>query len=116
MKDLKDMNFNEVCEKLLEQRKDFKKPMMSVFQACKNGDLDMVKYLVSQGIPITNEHLQISCTCDNLELIQYLLDNGADITDDNYYAVRLADKNGQGEVIEFLMKYCESKNIEFKWG
>jgi len=57
-------------------------------EACKTGDLDKVKELVSDGADITannNYAVQLASNNGHLDVVKYLVSLGADITvDDNF--------------------------------
>ena len=57
----------------------------NLLQACKNGDLEMVKNLVANGVNV-NERIKnmgtplfVALECSNLEIAKYLLEHEADI-------------------------------------
>ena len=82
--------------------------MQSTFvEACKSGDLEVVKYLVSQGANVTDDNnnyaVQVASMNGHLEVIKYLVSQGADVTSYNNWALRYASKNGHLEVVKYLV-------------
>ena len=75
-------------------------------EACKSGDLEAVKYLVSQGVDVqTDNNLAVQCASENghLEDVKYLVSQGADVTANGNYAVQFASENGHLEVVKYLV-------------
>ena len=70
--------------------------------ASRNGHLEVVMYLVSQG---ANVQLAIRCASMNghLEVVMYLVSQGADIQAENNEAVQLASEYAHLEVIMYLV-------------
>lgn len=43
---------------------------------CKQGNLELVKYIVKKGIKLNNEELQYACISGNLELVKFIIQEG----------------------------------------
>jgi len=77
--------------------------------ACYNGELDIVKYIVSKGVDM---HLDNNCplVCvssgGHLDVVKYLHKYGADITADNNRAIYLASYYGYMDIVKFLGLYA----------
>ena len=71
--------------------------------ACENGHIDIVKYLVEQGADIhaeSDKALVLASQFNHFEVVKYLVENGADKNNDE--ALRLARRNGHLRIIEYL--------------
>lgn len=72
--------------------------------ASKNGHLEVVKYLTSIGVDVTNvnnQSLQCACRNGHLEIAKYLVSVGA--TDTFGQALQVASQNGHLEVVKYLV-------------
>ena len=70
--------------------------------ACKSGDLEVVKYLVSQGVDVQTDNnyaVQVASENGHLEVVKYLLSQGADGRTNNNCFVKVASENGHLEVV-----------------
>ena len=65
--------------------------------ACNSGDLEGVKYFVSQGVDVraNNWAVRFASTRGHLEVVKYLVSQGVNVQGDNYYAVKCAANCGQ---------------------
>lgn len=83
-----------------------KLPKIASFYGCiintfiKNGDLDIVKYLVEKGAKIGFDTVSYAAGTGNLELVEYLIEKGAKIDND---AVDEAGKSGNLDIIKYLL-------------
>ena len=88
--------------------------MTSLLRACKAGDLDRVKYLVSLGGAwgqgTNNFVLQFALKNEHLEVVKYLVSQGADVNATGDYVLQFASENGQLEVIKYLIS--QGANIQ----
>ena len=78
----------------------------AVIEVSKNGHLEVVKYLVSQGADIkTRDNYAVRWASRNghLEVVKYLVSQGADIKTRDNYAVIWASRNRHLEVIKYLV-------------
>jgi len=84
-----------------------KLPKIASFYNCiintfiKNGDLDIVKYLVEKGAKIDESSVSYAARNGNLELVKYLVEKGAKI---GFDAVSYAAGNGNLELVEYLLE------------
>ena len=67
---------------------------------CINGNLVIVKYLVSIGAPVENNALENASFCGHLEIVKYLVSIGATVGD---RVVVNASAHGQLEVVKYLV-------------
>lgn len=75
-------------------------------QAARNGDLEIVKHLISAGDDCTandNEAVRSASERGHLEVVKYLVSQGADITARDNYAVKWAAAWRRLEVVEYLI-------------
>ena len=72
-------------------------------KAVENGHLDVVKYLVSQGLLLTAWDIVPSSLHGHLDVVKYLVDQGADIHLLNDIAVRYASRYGYLDVVKYLV-------------
>jgi ankyrin repeat protein len=75
--------------------------------AAKNGDLELVKHLISIGCDIHADGdgpLWIACWHGHLEIVKYLVEHGADIHALHEYPLGCAAKNGHVEIVKYLIK------------
>ena len=83
-------------------------------RAVKWGHLDIVKYLVENGIDIHTQNdqaLKYACIHGRLEVVKYLIENGADISKvyENNMAVLIeVANNGYLNVIKYLLEIINS--------
>ena len=78
-----------------------------LISASRNGQLKMVKYLISAGADVTaqdNGAVRWASAYAQLETVKYLVENGADVTAKNNLAVRWAGVTGRLDMIEYLLK------------
>ena len=73
----------------------------TLLQACKSGDLEVVKYLVSQGADI-NWAVRYASENGHLEVVKYLVSQGAPTTDISKKAL---------QYLSFCKKMEEKKRI-----
>ena len=88
---------------------------MSLTKASKDGNLELVKKLISQGEDLhALGDLALSLASRNgyLEIVTYLISQGADIHAKNDRPLRWASKNGQLEVVKYLVS--QGANIHAK--
>lgn len=75
-------------------------------EACKNGNLDIVKHLVASGTDIhecNNYAIGWASANGHLEIVKYLVSIGVNIHTCNEYALRLASSNGYLKVVKYLI-------------
>ena len=102
--------------------KEQKKLNQKLIEAAQNGDLEIVKYLVNQGVNIhanDDEALRDASYNGQLEVVKYLVEQGADIHAKNDYALRYSSENGYLEIVKYLIEqgaYINALNdLAFKW-
>jgi hypothetical protein len=90
--------------------------------ASSNGDLELVKYLVSLGadIHILNEYaLRLASRHGCLDVVKYLVSVGVDIHDANESALKWAVANGHLEVVKYLVSLGADIHVNngepFRW-
>ena len=81
--------------------------MQSPFvEACKSPDLEVVKYLVSQGADLradVNYDVEVASENGHLEVVKYLVSQGANVQNRDNWAVQVASENGHLEVVKYLV-------------
>ena len=85
---------------------------MNLFEACKKGDLERVKYLVEQGANIYAKYncaLSIAAYYGHLELVKYLVEQGANIHADDDYALKWAVIDKYHNIVMYLRKIAGKK-------
>ena len=79
-----------------------------LIQACREGDLEKVKYLCEAGADIRSDDdysVRLASYYGHLEVVKYLCEAGADILSRDNWAVRYASYNCHYEVVKYL---CEA--------
>jgi len=73
-------------------------------KAIENGNINVLKFLIKRKINIPNkfEILCSACKKGYLDLIKYLVENGVNVTFDNNYAVQLANLYKHKKVVGYL--------------
>ena len=69
--------------------------------ACKNGDLELVKYLVEKGVHVDDYAIRYASEYGHFEIVKYLFEKGAPISD---WAISNASENGHFEIVKYLFK------------
>ena len=75
-------------------------------EACENGNLNQVKYLVEHGADITvnnNEAIQWAAKKGYLDVVKYLVEHGADVITNNNQALRWAAQAGHLDIVKYLV-------------
>jgi len=75
--------------------------------AAENGYLEVVKYLVENGVDINtddDEALRYAAEDGYIEVVKYLHKNGANISANDDYALKYAVGNGHFEVVRYLVE------------
>ena len=67
----------EILKILFTKKADLKNNSGPLYMACCKGKLEAVKYLISQGAPITGAALVIAANHGHLEVVKYLVSQGA---------------------------------------
>src|SRR5436190_1827039 len=78
---------------------------------CKNGHLEIVKYLHECNIEPTDYAINDASKNGNLEMVKYLTEY---CIDPDEYSIQLACENGHLEVVKYLLEY--DIDIEFPYG
>lgn len=93
-----------------------------LIEACKNGDLEKVKYFVSIDYNINfqdvhnNTPLLHSVVNENLNIVEFLVKNGANINAKNRYnndSIILASDHNSLDILEFLFNNNKNKNYNY---
>ena len=71
--------------------------MTTFAEACKTGDLQVVRYLVSQGADV--KAVKLATISGHLEVVKYLVSQGAD----NEPVIPFASNYGHLEVVKYLV-------------
>ncbi|AQN68743.1 ankyrin repeat protein [Saudi moumouvirus] len=75
--------------------------------ASSSGELEVVKYLVENGIDIHADNdsaLALASDRGHLEVVKYLVESGANIHADKDYALRWASRCGYLDVVQYLVE------------
>lgn len=81
----------------------------AVFWASCTGKLDILKCLVSEGVPIHRESLEQAINAQQVEIVEYLLSVGVGISE---ASIIWACEDGNLEIIELIKRY--SPNISWR--
>jgi ankyrin repeat protein len=87
----------------------------SLLIAAKNGDLDVVQFLLSKGIKFRakNDALLIAAKNGHLDVVKYLVSKGVIFNLYEYNELRLAAENGHLDVVKyFLEELPKSTNVQ----
>ena len=77
-----------------------------LYDACYDGELEIVISLLEQGTDIHAENdyaVRRASGFGYLEVVKYLVSQGADINANDNYAVRMASHNGHLEIVRYLV-------------
>ncbi|AGD93027.1 putative ankyrin repeat protein [Megavirus lba] len=80
---------------------------LALIIASKNGNLDIVKYLISLGANIhahENKSVRLACKYGHLDVVKFLVDNGAIFHSKNNYAIKSACDNGHINIVKYLIE------------
>lgn len=86
-------------------------------EACVEGNLEVVKYFVFNGVDVTIENniaLRRATDNDHLEVIKYLVSQGADFRAAFNYVLRIITTKGHLDVIKFLVS--KGADLNFSQG
>ena len=92
------------------------------FYAVQKGDIDLVKYHISQGVDLDFQHMEAfstllleSISCNQLEIAKVLLESGADPTKPEGYSgltpLKMAKQMKNQEMIKLLKKYLPKRHF-----
>lgn len=70
-------------------------------EACKSGDSDILKFLLSKGYPLTTDCYKVACSDGYMEIVKFLIENDCPR---DYEAVNAACSNGKYGLLDFLLK------------
>jgi ankyrin repeat protein len=87
--------------------------------ACRNGHLEVVKYLVSLGVDIhvwEEYGFRWACMNGHLEVVKYLVSLGVNIHTMEEWGFRLACQNGHLEVVKYLVSLGVDIHAMEEWG
>jgi ankyrin repeat protein len=79
-----------------------------LFIATRDGDLDIIKYLLEQGLDIHAEHdaaLFVASKYGHLPVVEYLIRRGANVTADNDKALVAAIYGNHLDVVKYLLAH-----------
>ena len=87
----------------------------AIIQPAKNGHLEVVKYLVSQGADVIlygNFAVQYASMNGHIEVVKYLISQGANVRTENDFSTLYASDFGHLEIVKYLVSQGSSiKNI-----
>ena len=84
-----------------------------LFMACKHGDTQIVKFLISKGSKITNDCIEAAAANGHTTIIKYLLKKGF-VVNDIYILLKCISKNLDVELLEYALS--KGANINFNNG
>ena len=93
-------------------------PLVGLFDACRNGDLQTVKHLVSLDVDIKgndNYAVKLASVHGYLEVVKYLVSLGANIRAQYDWSLRWASHNGHLNIVEYLVSIGADINAEHDW-
>ena len=97
-----------VVKYLVENGADIYNKDYALQEACSNGHLEVVKYLVEQNTKKSKRcegfSLVSAAKNNHLDVVKYLLEKGVDIHTDNNDALRKASKNNHLEMVKYLVE------------
>ena len=70
-------------------------------EACKNGDIEVVKYLVEKGAPIDIGAIRSASGDCHLDIVKYLFEKGVPI---DATVIRSASEDGHTEIVKYLFE------------
>lgn len=81
-------------------------------EVCFLGELDNVKYLMTQGINPWDDYQAFSMAAlsGQLEVMKYLVSVDKKFTADKYEAIHRASSNGHLDVVKYLISLCDDNN------
>jgi ankyrin repeat protein len=82
-------------------------------EAAEAGDLEVVKYLVTKGVDVTNGEnhaVQLASQNGHIDMVKYLISQGADINAGGNHVVSLASWGGHLEMVKFLVSQGANVN------
>ena len=81
-------------------------------EACKNGDIEIVKYYQAIGVECTKDAMHLAITHGHLEVVRYLYEIvGVEYTVDS---ISWASKHGYPEIAEYLHTESTKKKYTTK--
>uniref|UniRef100_A0A6G6ACL3 Ankyrin repeat-containing protein n=1 Tax=Borely moumouvirus TaxID=2712067 RepID=A0A6G6ACL3_9VIRU len=78
----------------------------ALLMAAENGYLEVVKYLISEGLDVRSDYdyaLRSAAEKGHIKIVELLLENGADISSHNHWPLRYAALEGQFEMVKYLI-------------
>lgn len=90
-----------------------------LYNACSNGKLDVVKYLIDslgakfdEDVIGPNDHTELYVACENnhYEVVKYLVEKGAKVNCINNSYLSIACQNGYIEIVKFLIEQGADMN------
>jgi ankyrin repeat protein len=83
--------------------------------AAENGHLDIVKFLISEGVDVHSDKdypLRYSARYGHFDVVKLLIENGADIHSKNNRALQQACNNGHLSIVQYLMNKGANPDCE----
>lgn len=90
-----------------------------LFNACEEGELNVVIYALKNGAGMRDYALKIASQSGHVEIVKYFVENGFDIHANNESALFFAADNGHYEVVKYLVEKGADIHISeeepFRW-
>jgi ankyrin repeat protein len=103
----------EVVKYLIEKGaifQDFHDEFGILQMIANNGNLEMMKYLVKNGL-CKNEALYLYALRNNFEMVKYLIEQGANINYDNGITLRVSAERDRFEMVKYLVEHGANINV-----
>ncbi|KAG4091762.1 ankyrin repeat-containing domain protein [Neocallimastix lanati (nom. inval.)] len=90
-----------------------------LFISCKNGNIDIVKYLVKNGVDVNTDTifgetpLFYKCRGGNVVIVKYLIEHGADINKENNFGeipLFISCEKGNVDIVKYLVEHGADVN------
>ncbi|XWV25987.1 putative ankyrin repeat protein [Tupanvirus soda lake] len=113
---MKQQNITDDCsntQKLIINRYGIKENVDVFLEACANGDIVSVYWLINNKIDIHHQNdkaLYLACENNHKHIVKLLLMNGADISANGYHAFKMCIIFGYDKIIKVILNYVYEFN------